>query len=85
MALLAEQNGRARPLAGGTDLLVQMRLNLHDIDLVRRYATRLVALRAGRKVWEGTAEEFDRQTSQHTFPVMPPKARSYGVCNCGSQ
>ncbi|MDA8018968.1 MAG: phosphonate ABC transporter ATP-binding protein [Thermoanaerobaculia bacterium] len=35
---------------------------LHDIDLVRRYATRLVALRAGRKVWEGTADEFDDET-----------------------
>ena len=35
VALLAEKNGRARPMAGGTDLLVQMRLNLHDdIDLV---------------------------------------------------
>ncbi len=34
VTLLAGQNGRVRPLAGGTDLLVQMRLNLHDIDLV---------------------------------------------------
>lgn len=34
VTLLTSKNGRARPLAGGTDLLVQMRLNLHDVDLV---------------------------------------------------
>jgi len=36
--------------------------SLHDVDLVRRYATRLVALRDGRLVWEGRPEEFDRTT-----------------------
>jgi phosphonate transport system ATP-binding protein len=36
---------------------------LHDIDLVRRYATRLVALRGGRLVFEGKPEAFD----DHTF------------------
>ena len=40
---------------------------LHDIDLVRRYATRLVALRDGRKVWEGTAEEFDGDTFREIY------------------
>ncbi|MEM8934351.1 MAG: phosphonate ABC transporter ATP-binding protein [Acidobacteriota bacterium] len=40
---------------------------LHDIDLVRRYATRLVALRDGRKVWEGTAEEFDDNTFREIY------------------
>ena len=40
---------------------------LHDIDLVRRYATRLVALRGGRKVWEGTAEEFNGDTFREIY------------------
>lgn len=34
VTLLADSGDRARLLAGGTDLLVQMRRGLHDIDLV---------------------------------------------------
>jgi CO/xanthine dehydrogenase FAD-binding subunit len=34
VALIAEARGRARPLAGGTDLLVQLRRHLVDVDLV---------------------------------------------------
>jgi len=33
--------------------------SLHDIDLVKAYATRVVALRAGRLVWEGEPGELD--------------------------
>ena len=40
---------------------------LHDIDLVRRYATRVVALRAGRKVWEGTADALDGDTFREIY------------------
>jgi phosphonate transport system ATP-binding protein len=40
---------------------------LHDIDLVARYATRMVALRDGRLVWEGSAKEFDRTTFKDIY------------------
>jgi phosphonate transport system ATP-binding protein len=41
--------------------------SLHDIDLVERYATRLVALRDGRVVWEGLPGEFDRETFKEIY------------------
>lgn len=36
--------------------------SLHDIDLVRRYATRIVALKEGRLVWEGLPDQLDAAT-----------------------
>ncbi|MDX2437553.1 MAG: phosphonate ABC transporter ATP-binding protein [Acidobacteriota bacterium] len=41
--------------------------SLHDIDLVERYATRLVALRDGRVVWEGLPREFDKGTFKEIY------------------
>ena len=41
--------------------------SLHDIDLVERYATRLVALRDGRLVWEGRSADFDRDTFKEIY------------------
>jgi phosphonate transport system ATP-binding protein len=41
--------------------------SLHDIDLVERYATRMVALRDGRLVWEGRADDFDRDTFREIY------------------
>ena len=41
--------------------------SLHDIDLVERYATRLVALRDGGVVWEGLPGQFDRETFKEIY------------------
>jgi phosphonate transport system ATP-binding protein len=41
--------------------------SLHDIDLVERYATRLVALRNGHLVWEGLPGAFDRDTFKEIY------------------
>jgi len=41
--------------------------SLHDIDLVERYATRLVALRDGQAVWSGLPGEFDRDTFREIY------------------
>jgi len=41
--------------------------SLHDIDLVERYATRLVALRDGHVVWEGLPGDFDRGTFKEIY------------------
>jgi phosphonate transport system ATP-binding protein len=41
--------------------------SLHDIDLVERYATRLVALRDGRLVWEGQPSDFNRDTFKEIY------------------
>ena len=41
--------------------------SLHDIDLVQRYATRIVALKAGRLVWEGLPEDLDPDTFREIY------------------
>ena len=41
--------------------------SLHDLDLVTRYATRLVALRDGRLVWSGAPGEFDPGTYREIY------------------
>ena len=52
--------------------------SLHDIDLVERYATRLVALRDGRLVWEGTPSEFDRRRFQEIYGEEAEPASNTG-------
>jgi phosphonate transport system ATP-binding protein len=40
---------------------------LHDIDLIERYATRVVALRDGKLAFEGQPEEFDGHTFREIY------------------
>ena len=40
---------------------------LHDIDLVQRYATRLVALRDGKLVYEGEPQGFNAKTFKEIY------------------
>ena len=40
---------------------------LHDVDLIQRYATRLVALRDGRLVYEGEPQGFNAQTFKEIY------------------
>jgi phosphonate transport system ATP-binding protein len=53
--------------------------SLHDIDLVERYATRLVALRNGRLVWQGRPAEFDRTTFKGVYGEEAEPAAGSGV------
>jgi phosphonate transport system ATP-binding protein len=52
--------------------------SLHDIDLVERYATRLVALRDGHLVWEGTPDQFDRTTFHEIYGEEAEPASNSG-------
>ena len=41
--------------------------SLHDVDLVRRYATRVVALRDGHLVWQGRPHDLNRDTYKEIY------------------
>ena len=41
--------------------------SLHDVDLVQRYATRVVALREGRLVWEGGPDRLTPATFKEIY------------------
>jgi phosphonate transport system ATP-binding protein len=53
--------------------------SLHDIDVVTRYATRLVALRDGRLVWEGAPEAFDQGTFREIYGEEAEPASNTGL------
>ena len=52
---------------------------LHDVDLIQRYATRLMALRDGRLVYEGDPEGFNAQTFKDIYGEEAEPATGLGA------
>ena len=50
--------------------------SLHFLDLVHRYATRVVALKDGMKVFEGTADEIDRAKFKEIYGEEAQEVRA---------
>lgn len=50
--------------------------SLHFLDLVHRYATRVVALKDGLKVFEGTAQEIDRAKFKEIYGEEAQEVRA---------
>jgi phosphonate transport system ATP-binding protein len=50
--------------------------SLHFLDLVHRYATRVVALKDGAKVFEGTAQEIDRAKFKQIYGEEAQEVRA---------
>lgn len=50
--------------------------SLHFLDLVHRYATRVVALKDGTKVFEGSAEEIDRAKFKEIYGEEAQEVRA---------
>lgn len=46
--------------------------NLHFLDTVREYASRVVALKAGRLVFDGLPEQLDRDLTRELYDHEPP-------------
>jgi len=53
--------------------------SLHFLDLVHRYATRVVALKDGEKVFEGSAQEIDRAKFKEIYGEEAQEVRATSV------
>jgi phosphonate transport system ATP-binding protein len=51
-------------------------VNLHQLDLAQRIATRVVALKSGEVVFDGPSRSFDRATSDELYASQPTVERS---------
>jgi phosphonate transport system ATP-binding protein len=57
--------------------------SLHYLDLVQRYATRVIGLRRGRKVYEGTREEVRQMNDKEFQQIYGEQAQRLGNAEGG--
>ncbi|MFP4374260.1 MAG: phosphonate ABC transporter ATP-binding protein [Spirochaetaceae bacterium] len=55
--------------------------SLHYLDLVQRYATRVIGLKDGRVVYEGTREEIRRMTDEQFKEIYGQEAERVSAAN----
>jgi phosphonate transport system ATP-binding protein len=53
--------------------------SLHFLDLVQRYATKVIGLREGRKVFEGTKEDIAQITDERFKEIYGEEAIRLGA------
>lgn len=46
---------------------ITLLVNLHQVDLAKRFADRIIGLNAGRVVFDGTPEQLDRAAMSHIY------------------
>ena len=46
---------------------ISILLNLHEIELARDYCDRVIALRAGRLIWDGSPSEMSAQRLEEIY------------------
>jgi phosphonate transport system ATP-binding protein len=46
-------------------------INVHDVELAKRYATRIIALKNGEIIFDGNPEDFTRKEYQETYESVP--------------
>ena len=56
-----------------------MLCSLHFLDLVHRYATRVIALKDGMKVFEGLPEEINRAKFKEIYGEEAQEVRATSV------
>ncbi|WP_226037319.1 phosphonate ABC transporter ATP-binding protein [Aquibacillus saliphilus] len=52
-------------------------INVHDVDLARRYATRIIALEEGKIIFDGKPEAFKQNEFNMTYHSIKKKEHSY--------